>query len=564
MSAQSVDINEIIELYDQQNYNQILSNSEKNIFDSLKWYGTSQWTHPNKIMAYIIIGNNVSLADILFTRYPNDFDYAELLIIVVDHDLEEILRMILANNVAKIRNELVDNPKSEFSMESLTSKIVDKLDLIKIFIEYGFEPNDIFIKKIITCGIYSDKPAVLQYLFEYGSDIQSVWDDSMPSLNCLSPNLEMNHLYLNLGMIHLLMNLNIDIFKHIRALIMIAIRSSNLDLVKFCTDNGADLNYLDGQLLRDYPNLEIASYLLANGADPGLVTMADLVELIRSEDFSPAWDAQLDAYLFIKLLVDNGLDISDKLDTLLINSIIYKNYNLVVYLTNFRIDIQTHDNLALFAAAYYGQEKILELLLEMGADIHANHDKILSFISNSTDPICTGIHMRTDAYVPDKPGRYVENFSIIFRFLIGRGAIISDPHTLILILADLMITVGPDIIDYFINCGTDINMLYELQLKPPFNNKTICISSALEASIYANKNKITKLLIEYGADYTVNSNNPLKLAIRSSNLEIIKLLLDCGADLDLKFESGVFPDVIDILESRGIVGHSLQVNKYLV
>ena len=41
---------------------------------------------------------------------------------------------------------------------------------------------------------------------------------------------------------------------------------------------------------------------------------------------------------------------------------------------------------------------------------------------------------------------------------------------------------------------------------------------------------ITKLLIDYGADVTVQNNEALKRAVCNKNYEIVKLLIDNGAD----------------------------------
>ncbi len=393
-------------------------------------------------------------------------------------------------------------------------------------------------------------------------------------------------------MIQLLMDYNIDIHKHINKLSMVAVHWNIIDLLIFCMENGADPNYQNGLLLSlclEKRNLDIAKYLLENGTRINL----NLAEIKNSMKICNIDDAIAEYYILFRYLVDNGFDISDKLSELLLYGCMYDHVELTKYFIETGTDIHFENDLSLFIAAYTGHVQILNLLLESGADIHANNSSILNFIAGDTDPTCELIHSKMYEYV----GNYRYNFDSStrciwtninnsFKILMKYGAIISNSYILILIgrciFVDNAPTTCPYIYDLWpifqntidqtddiliqniIETGMDLNIEYTYHIYHD-EEKTEYTRTILETYImFCTNNTIIKLLLTNSADYSSNNYRALQLAIGKGNAEIVRILLELGSVLDNEFELEAEQEMISLIESFGIVNHSLKIKKLTV
>ena len=344
----------------------------------------------------------------------------------------------------------------------------------------------------------------------------------------------------SVDMFVLLSKYQVDVFSHINEFYIDAIVIGDLDFIKFCLENGVDINYDNGAAQSKsirYEMINIAEYLAQNGAD---INFFDIDQIIRCE----CGDEQV--CKFIKYLVDSGINLNPNQH--MINAVAMGSMYLTGYFIELGADIHIEDDLALFTAAHYGHTNMVTFLLEMG--ISTDNDKILPFISDSKSKEYEEIIARIKILandvgpIPILVLVHVEmDLSKIFKILITNGFPKLDPLLFICILKDYRFVVDEEILEYFIENGFDIHTEYDGQ-------------TILEISVLYHRKELIKLLLDYGIR---GKDSALKTAFKYSDSEMIRSLLDHGAEFDPETECNVFHDVIDLLETYGIVNHKLQL-----
>ncbi len=503
---------EIIELFDERVYDKLLSYLDPMISEHESHSINNIYALESEqtlIMAALIILGKIEILNILFSKYNDQYNSNCLMYFIIKCNSTDILKIFLQVNLFSGLDYL--NCDSTYVIAKN-----NYLELLKIIVEFG--PDNSFFQKIISWSIFNSNVDILEYLFDIGrgSDIQSEFDIAVYQ--------KMEYIRLNLmPMISLLIKNDIDIWKHLNQICVQAARSGDINLLEFCLQNGADSNYDNGIMIRlSCTCMKFAKYLLQHGADINFIKDTDLINLNRPITHEN-----------IIFLVENGLDISGMINKLFLYSVTAGADDLVLHFLDVGADIHAENELALFAAAYYGNVQTVRILLESGADIHARNDTICLFVFGGMDDdfenesICGWMMFRFCA----------SNQNELFELLVKNGADISDISILVLMLTNQLIQIDKEVVEYFMTAGSDINatcqLTYEWAQK---YNLSDYATSPLEASIFGGKANISQFLLENGADLTINSDRPARLAIMSGNIPIIKILSDHGAALDPDFE----------------------------
>ena len=169
------------------------------------------------------------------------------------------------------------------------------------------------------------------------------------------------------------------------------------------------------------------------------------------------------------------------------------------------------NDIALIASSENGNLEIVKVLIQSGADIHAQDDKALSLSSLSG-------HLE------------------IVKYLIENGADIHRSAALFM----SSIRGHLEVVKYLIQNGADIHA---------YNDEALVISS---------KNghlEIVKYLIENGADIHADNDKALVMSSKDGHLEIVKYLIEKGVDIHAQDDRAL------ILSSQN--GH-LEIVKYLI
>ena len=229
---------EIIELFDERSYDKLLSylNSVMNESEVHFLYinfvdGKSKQT---RIMSALIILNKIDILDILFLKYVNQFD-PFLMEIIIKHNSIEIFKIILQVNPSLKPNKYI---------RSIIYH--NRLEILKIIMEYDIDNS--FTKQIVQESISHSNITILEYLFDIGlgSCIQTEFDTVIDqTLDYRDPQLNL------MGMISLLIKNDIDIWMHINDICHQADLHRDDDLLEFCLQNGADINYKNGIMFRN-------------------------------------------------------------------------------------------------------------------------------------------------------------------------------------------------------------------------------------------------------------------------------------------------------------------------
>lgn len=414
----------------------------------------------------------------------------------------------------------------------------NNIGLLKIILQYF--PNGKIIGFICESAICLNNLEILDILFKFNYDIQLSFEIFMNNYRydghyyiTLPPpyqrDLEFN-ININFTTILWLRNHDINILNFTDKICMIYINSNDLSGIKYCVENGADVNYL----LREIPeniDLQIVKYLVDNGADVNELEFENIIRIMKTPEI-------------IILLIESGLDISEYAFKLILYAMYNHNIILATYLIKFNPDlIPMEDNLLLFYATYTGNLDIVQILLDHGADIHSNNDSISLFFDKEFK-LYPGI---------GKTRYYVFFFSKIIKLLVKNGAIINDPVYILSAMVKEHCPIDEELFNIFLNAGMDMNTI--LGSKCNFGSD---IKYILEAITLLDNINTFKLFLKHGSDPFINSHGPLKIALAYRKSNIVKLLLELGSIVEQKFIDQIcstpFPipsDIIDILQKYG-------------
>ncbi len=293
-------------------------------------------------------------------------------------------------------------------------------------------------------------------------------------------------------------------------------------LVVLLLNNGADVNSTNdnGYTVLHTAcmlnvDLQIVEELVKRGADVNARTGNNLTPLfycIHSYNF----DA-------IRFLVENGADVNSTNNygnTILISAVSAPYiHDIISYLLNKGAAINARNkdgNTALMFAAANGDEKIVKLLLDFKADINLHNNYEWSALSSAIE----------------------YEYHNIVAMLTNRGAVLNDKSCYY--FSELRNNDNPEQLRKIMNERKYGNINVKAR---NFNNRTILISlcNAPAVSGYIDLLLIRKLL-EQGADVNAVDHDgfsPLMASANSGVIDIVKILIEYGADPSLENDIGL-------------------------
>ena len=200
---------------------------------------------------------------------------------------------------------------------------------------------------------------------------------------------------------------------NINDVLIVAASTNNMIVVKWCLLNRANINYRSIhhgytclEMASKFGYLEIVKWLLKNKAvvhiqndkSLGIAAYNDHLEIVKilleNADISILNTALIVVCKYgflkiIKLLIDKGADIHANNDMVLRTAVGSGYLELVQLLLDNGADIHAHNDNALQRAICDGNLKIIKLLLENGADVHRIDNDVLAdaFDSNNSNII---------------------------------------------------------------------------------------------------------------------------------------------------------------------------------
>lgn len=237
--------------------------------------------------------------------------------------------------------------------------------------------------------------------------------------------------------------------------------------------------------------------------------------------------------LFTRIVIDiqkNDLDA--------IKEIITNNPDIINY------QIGERKSTLLQQAVLYDKPDVVELLLDMGADINLFDDinytpLIMAILENKNDPANILIERGAYLNIKDEFGRYPLHLvaqnknNYLLKKLVEK-----KPE----IIIDSMDSSNVTPLSYATSFGNIDGMRLLLDNGADVNSKDINSWTPLFYAIrYGNLNAV-KLLIDRGANITMQNkfgNTPLQVACKRGNLEIVELLLEKGANKNINAQDNL-------------------------
>ena len=284
-------------------------------------------------------------------------------------------------------------------------------------------------------------------------------------------------------------NLSFNYFDYInikddfgRTPLHLAVFKSNLEIVKYLVDNGADIySGNNSPLMNAVGNgrLEIIKYLVEKGVN------------IHARNDDALAEASKKGHLeIVKYLIKNGADIHTKNDCALIWASLKNNFEIVKYLVEKGANIHAKNDEALKYASACGYFDIVKYLVEKGANINAKNNEALAYASINN-------HLKIVKYLIEKGANiHSENDLALFwaitkdclnvvMYLVEKGSILheKDENDLIIEILEYK---------YF---ETLEYLLFKFEFKK--ENLNNILNYALSGRLNTNLNLIILLLFEY-------------------------------------------------------------------
>lgn len=223
----------------------------------------------------------------------------------------------------------------------------------------------------------------------------------------------------------------------------------------------------------------------------------------------------------IQLLLDEGADIHANNDGALRLAVDHRNVHVIRFLLDKGADVHSNNDLALIRSTEGGHTGIVRLLVEKGADIHADNDRPFMNAAESG---------KVD----------------MVEFLINKGVNIHTNDDLALRLAVLSHHVG--VTEFLLDRGANIHANDD---------------EALKTAVAGINSDMVQLLLDRGANIHANNDEPLRIASPRGNVGIVQILLDRGANIHANDDDAlqqtamtIYIGVVRLLLNRGANIHA--------
>jgi ankyrin repeat protein len=230
-------------------------------------------------------------------------------------------------------------------------------------------------------------------------------------------------------------------------------------------------------------------------------------------------------------LVNNGLNLDNKFNTLLLYSVTNNCLLTLQYLISLGADIHFENDLLLLYACKCNRINLVELLLQY----EFNDKKFLLFIETDLSPyrLIYGINVKYD----------YSNYFLIADKLIKNGFTIDNPTLAFCAYVKYAsyCVIEEDVFIYFLEQGVDFN----------YKNKydRYVLEEVISASYDA---QLTKLCLQYGTDPYINNHGPLQIAVESNKLKSARLLLELNSTLTSIPECSITLEMKNLLKEFNI------------
>jgi ankyrin repeat protein len=242
---------------------------------------------------------------------------------------------------------------------------------------------------------------------------------------------------------------------------------------------------------------------------------------------------QTGKYTLVKYLLDVGADIHGRDDRLIFTAVNSLNYDIVQLMVDHGFDMRSHESLALMLSTK--DQKMLELVIELGCDIHAQKGKVL-LIAVDNDASIETIRWLLDHGCVERMSKAFNTALLqrnieLMKLFIEKGYVIDSTQ----LLNNAIQTKNRKIVQLV------------LSLKPSINEND------MEAALNIGDAGLVRLLLDYGA---IPTRKMLRIAIwnvefymPSIHKDILKLLLEYGADPTTEIRHVKDPKLKELLTS---------------
>ncbi|XP_044262920.1 putative ankyrin repeat protein RF_0381 isoform X2 [Tribolium madens] len=278
----------------------------------------------------------------------------------------------------------------------------------------------------------------------------------------------------------------------------LALKSHNIDVIKYLIENGAHVNCSNDYgyaplhwAIKNDCSLDIIKLLINNNAD------INKISIYEFEKYTPL-SAAVDENNFevAKLLIDEGADANKR---------------------------NSDDSTALTLAHKYNRTDILNYYYynSLGFAIFTEKlDEARKLLEDGADVFMTGAKKKLPLIIAVEKEN-LEAIKLLFEF----GGDITMPTAVL-----KAINVGNlEIINFFLRNNVEINWKYR--------DGTTLLISAIEKGNF----DVIKILIENGAEVNFPDNMPLITAVRMGNFDVVKILIENGASVNPTDNKNSYP-----------------------